>query len=48
MQSLNEEINKFEKVALTLTDDTMALDEKFMGGGITVKDIIEENSFIIA
>ena len=47
MLSLNDEIDKFEKLAITLKDDTMSIDEKFFGGGITVKDLIQENSFII-
>ena len=48
MLTLNDDISKFEKLALTLKDDTMAIDEKFIGGGVTIKDLIVENSYIIS
>ena len=41
MFSLNDEICKFEKLALTLKDDTMAIEDKFLGGGITMRDLIQ-------
>ena len=40
MFSLADEITKFEKQTYTLKDDTMTIDERFLGGGITMKDLI--------
>ena len=40
MLALNDEINQFEKLAMTMKDDTMSIDEKFFGQGVTVKDLI--------
>ena len=47
MFSLSDEIDKFEKQTYVLNDDKTAIDERFLGGGVTMKDLIEENSFII-
>lgn len=48
MFSLSDEITKFEKQTFVLTDDRMTIDERFLEGGITMNDLIQENSFIIA
>lgn len=48
MFSLNDEIKKFEILAHTLKDDTMAIEDKFIGGGIAMKDLLQENSFIMS
>lgn len=41
MLSINDELAKFEKTTFTLNDDTIAIDERFLGGGVTIKDLIQ-------
>ena len=47
MFSLTDEISKFEKCTYSLKDDTMTIDERFLGGGVTMNDLLQENNFII-
>lgn len=40
MFSLNDDLVKFNKVASTLHTETMTLDERFMGGPLTIQDLL--------
>ena len=41
MLSLADDISKFDKLAQTLKSDLMPIDKRFVGGGITVQDLVE-------
>lgn len=41
MFSLADEIEKFEKSVLTLPETIMTIDERFLGGGIKMQDLIQ-------
>ena len=40
MLSLTDDIEKFDKIAQTLNTETMTLDERFMGGGLSIQDLL--------
>ena len=40
MLSLSDDITKFDRLAQTLKDDIMPIDKRFMGGGLTIQDLV--------
>lgn len=41
MLSLTDDIVKFDKLAHTLNTEAMTLDERFMGGGLNIQDLLQ-------
>ena len=48
MFSLSDELKKFERTSYSSElENVMTIDDRFLGGGVTIQDLVKENNLII-